>query len=221
MNPKPADEALIPVHGGYRKLKSFQVAQLAYDVTVRFCDRYIEKRSRTHDQMVQAARSGVQNIAEGSKASGTSKKMELKLTNVARASLEELRLDYEDFLRQRGLKLWDREDQRRAELIGRRCTTAEAVAEWVREVHERERRGQGGQGGQGGQSKRQQSTQSTKSKGPSYAEIAANGALVLIAVACSLLDRQLSAQAEAFVEEGGFTERLHRVRTSRRKFGST
>ncbi len=90
-------EPLIPKHGGYRKLKSFQIAQLVYDVTVRFCDRCIEKRSRTHDQMVQAARSGVQNIAEGSQASGTSKKTELKLTNVARASLEELRLDYEDF----------------------------------------------------------------------------------------------------------------------------
>jgi len=100
------EENLIPLHGGYRKLKSFQVAQLVYDVTVRFCDRYIEKRSRTHDQMVQAARSGAQNIAEGSQASGTSKKTELKLTNVARASLEELRLDYEDFLRQRGLEEW-------------------------------------------------------------------------------------------------------------------
>ena len=100
-------ESLIPQHGGYRNLKSFQVAQLVYDVTVRFCNRYIEKRSRTHDQMVQAARSGVQNIAEGSQVSGTSKKMELKLTNVARASLEELRLDYEDFLRQRGLPLWE------------------------------------------------------------------------------------------------------------------
>ncbi len=95
---------LIPKHGGYRKLKSFQIAQLVYDVTVRFCERYIDVHSRTHDQMVQAARSGVQNIAEGSQASGTSKKMELKLTNVARASLEELRLDYEDFLRQRGLR---------------------------------------------------------------------------------------------------------------------
>jgi four helix bundle protein len=94
---------LIPLHGGYRKLKSFQLAQLVYDVTVRFCDRYIEKRSRTHDQIVQAARSGVQNIAEGSQASGTSKKMELKLTNVARASLEELRLDFEEYLRQREL----------------------------------------------------------------------------------------------------------------------
>ena len=98
-------ERLIPKHGGYRNLKSFQVAQLVYDVTVRFCDRYIDKKSRTHDQMVQAARSGAQNIAEGSVASGTSKKMELKLTNVAKASLAELRLDYEDFLRQRGLAL--------------------------------------------------------------------------------------------------------------------
>ncbi len=87
-------EPLIPKHGGYRKLKSFQVAQVIYDVTVRFCDRYINKRSRTHDQMVQTARSGVQNIAEGSQASGTSKKTELKLTNVARASLEALVLDY-------------------------------------------------------------------------------------------------------------------------------
>ncbi|MES2569122.1 MAG: four helix bundle protein, partial [Verrucomicrobiota bacterium] len=85
-------EPLIPGHGGYRKLRSFQIAQLVYDVTIRFCDRYIAPRSRTHDQMVQAARSGVQNIAEGSQASGTSKKTEIRLTNVARASLEELRL---------------------------------------------------------------------------------------------------------------------------------
>src|SRR5476651_737253 len=103
------DEDLLPQHGGYRKLKSFQVAQLCYDVTIRFCERYIDRRSRTNDQMVQAARSGVQNIAEGSQASGTSKKTELKLTNVARASLEELRLDYEDFLRQRGLGIWGRD----------------------------------------------------------------------------------------------------------------
>jgi len=81
------DDPLMPKHGGYRKLKSFQVAQLVYDLTMRFCDRYISKRSRTHDPMAQAARSGVQNIAGGSRASGTSKKTELKLTNVARASL--------------------------------------------------------------------------------------------------------------------------------------
>src|SRR5436190_14308446 len=133
-------EKLIPQHGGYRHLKSFQVAQLAYDVTIRFCDRYIEKRSRTHDQMVQAARSGVQNIAEGSKASGTSKKMELKLTNVARASLEELKLDYEDYLRHRGLPRWSEEDPRRQELVARRCATAEEVAEWVKEMHDLEGR---------------------------------------------------------------------------------
>ncbi len=90
---------LIPTHGGYRNLKSFQIARLVYDVTLRFCDKFLRKYSRTHDQMVQAARSGVQNIAEGSQASGTSKKTELKLTNVARASLEELLLDYEDFIR--------------------------------------------------------------------------------------------------------------------------
>src|SRR5258707_9605784 len=158
-------EPLIPKHGGYRNLKSFQIAQLVYDVTVRFCDRYIDKRSRTHDQMVQAARSGVQNIAEGSKASGTSKKTELKLTNVARASLEELRLDYEDFLRQRGLPLWERKDPRRAELIARRCTTADAVAQWARENHDA------------------MSTKSTQSTASTFPELAANTALVLIAVA--------------------------------------
>jgi four helix bundle protein len=148
-------EKLIPLHGGYRKLKSFQVAQLVYDVTVRFCDRYISPRSRTHDQMVQAARSGVQNIAEGSQASGTSKKMELKLTNVARASLEELRLDYEDFLRQRGLPQWPREDARRAELIARRPATANDVAAWVAETH--------GQNGRRGRGENQKSIQSTVS----------------------------------------------------------
>ena len=197
-------EKLIPLHGGYRKLKSFQVAQLAYDVTVRFCDRYIEKRSRTHDQMVQAARSGVQNIAEGSQASGTSKKTELKLTNVARASLEELQLDDEDYLRQRKLEQWPREDVRRAELIARRPVTADDVARWARDMRD----------GQGGRSEaRQQSTVSTKSTFP---EIAANGALALIAVACGLLARQISSLEKAFVEEGGFIERLYRVRSERR-----
>jgi four helix bundle suffix protein len=190
-------EGLIPKHGGYRKLRSFPIAQLVYDVTVRFCERYVDRRSRTHDQMVQAARSGVQNIAEGSKASGTSKKTELKLTNVARASLEELRLDYEDYLRQRGLPQWERDDPRRQALVDRRCSTAAEVAEWVREVH--------------------LSTQSTSStRSTPYPETAANGALTLIAVACSLLDRQLAALAAAFEEEGGFTERLYRARTQKR-----
>ncbi len=129
----PEPEELIPLDGGYRKLKSFQVAQLAYDVTVRFCDRYIEKRSRTHDQMVQAAWSGVQNIAEGSQASGTSRKTELKLTNVARASLEELRLDYEDYLRQRGLAQWPPEHPALMRFKAKRCATLEQVRAWVKE----------------------------------------------------------------------------------------
>ncbi|RIK56442.1 four helix bundle protein [candidate division KSB1 bacterium] len=186
-------EPLIPKHGGYRKLKSFKIAQLVYDVTMRFCDRYIDKRSRTHDQMVQAARSGVQNIAEGSQVSGTSKKMEMKLTNVARASLEELKLDYEDYLRQKDLEKWVPNDPRRKKLIDRRCGTADEVAVWVKEIYE--------QHVQCGQSKK-----STESMKAAYSEIAANATLVLIGVAVSLLDRQLAAQATAFEKEGGFTE---------------
>lgn len=208
-------EPLIPKHGGYRRLRSFQVAQLVYDVTVRFCERYVDRRSRTHDQMVQAARSGVQNIAEGSKASATSKKMELKLTNVARASLEELRLDYEDFLRQRGMEQWSPEDPRRTDLIAKRCETADEVASWVREAY-----GLHGRHGRHGQRKPdRESMVSMKSMSSTtgYSEIAANVAITLITVAVSLLDRQLAAQARAFEEEGGFTERLHRVRTQRRR----
>lgn len=209
------ETTLIPTHGGYRKLKSFQIAQLVYDVTVRFCDRYIDKRSRTHDQMVQAARSGVQNIAEGSQASGTSKKTELKLTNVARASLEELRLDYEDFLRQRGLPLWTQDDCRRKELVARRCATADEVALWVKE--QKQNHGHDGHRGLDGQEDVSTlSIASIKSTEP-FPEIAANAALTLIAVACSLLDRQLAAQAAAFEKEGGFTERLYRVRQSARR----
>ena len=228
------DEGLIPRHGGYRRLKSFQVAQLVYDVTVRFCDRFVSKWSRTRDQMVQAARSGVQNIAEGSKASGTSKKTELKLTNVARASLEELRLDYEDFLRQQNFKKWEGSDPRRAALIARRCTSADEVADWVKQQVDK---GSGhdlrvakaglspGFKSSDNSTRLRQSTPSTmsmpstestasiKSTSP---EITANAVLVLIAVACSLLDRQIASQARAFEREGGFTERMYRVRTEKR-----
>ena len=210
---------LIPKHGGYRKLKSFQVAQLVYDLTVRFCDKYIDRRSRTHDQMVQAARSGVQNIAEGSQASATSKKTELKLTQVARASLEELRLDYEDFLRQRGLAQWERTNPLRQELVDRRCQTADEVAAWV--VEAAKKCGPGGPGGQRGQTAagRPVSTESTAStlSTKTYPELAANGALVLLTVACSLLDRQVERLAQDFEKEGGFTERLYRVRTAHRR----
>jgi four helix bundle suffix protein len=227
-NRKPEPESLLPLHGGYRHLKSFQIAQLAFDVTVRFCDRYINPRSRTHDQMVQAARSGVQNIAEGSKASGTSKKMELKLTNVARASLEELKLDYEDFLRQRGLPLWPEGDPRRKALVGRRCRTAEEVAAWVREARDGPNR-RYGQNGQDGPEK-SEARQSRKSPAvvasmpsiksmqsiPAFAEVAANATHVLIGVACALLDRQIERLAADFEHQGGFTERLYRVRSRRR-----
>lgn len=209
-------EGLIPKHGGYRKLKSFRVAQLAYDVTVRFCGRYIDRRSRTHDQMVQAARSGVQNIAEGSKASGTSKKMELKLTNVARASLEELQLDYEDFLRHRGLPLWEKSDPRRAELIARRCTTVEEVVGWVGDLHARSRLPEKENAGHASIVSTP-STSSNQTTPPTHPEIAANAALTLISVACALLDRQIASLAKAFEQDGGFTERLYKRRTRARK----
>jgi four helix bundle suffix protein len=206
-------EALIPKHGGYRKLKSFQIAELAFDVTVRFCDKYIDRRSRTHDQMVQAARSGVQNIAEGSQASGTSKKTELKLTSVARASLEELRLDYEDFLRQRKLLLWEKDDPRRKQLVAKRPATADDVAQWVLDKAREALDGQNGQ--------QRKSIESIKSMPSikSVQEVAANAALVLIGVACALLDRQIASLARSFEQEGGFTERLYRVRTATRDSG--
>ena len=103
---KKNSEPLIPPHGGYAKLVTYKLGNLIYDATTAFCDRYINIKDRTHDQMVQAARSGVINIMEGSEASATSKKSELKLTNVAKASQEELLGDYMAFLRQRNLPIW-------------------------------------------------------------------------------------------------------------------
>ena len=123
-------------HGGYKRLKSFQIAQLVYDLTVYFVGRYIPRNARTVDQMVQAARSGVQNIAEGSQASGTSKKTELKLTNVARASFEELKLDYGDFLRQRGFFKREAGDPRPAALVAARCSSLDEVRDWVNSLHD-------------------------------------------------------------------------------------
>jgi len=211
---------LIPPHGGYRKLKSFQVAQLVYDVTVRFCNRYIERRSRTHDQMVQAARSGVQNIAEGSQASGTSKKTELKLTNVARASLEELRLDYEDFLRQRGLEMWPAEHPALMRFKAKRCATLADVQAWIEEERQGRRTSTDAHGPRRTKPAAPSSVQAPgpvrDRPCPSSAEHVANAALSLLNLCCYLLDRQLAAQAAAFEEEGGFTERLYRVRAQAR-----
>jgi four helix bundle suffix protein len=188
MNDKPG---LIPPHGGYRKLRSFQCAQLVYDATVVFCNRFVDKRSRTHDQMVQAARSGVQNIAEGSRASATSKKTELKLTGVARASLEELLLDYEDFLRQRGLRLWNKE-------------SPEALA-----VRRRYLSDGADQSDRSDESDRYGISTATP-------EAAANTLICLINQASFLLGRQLFKLEQQFLAEGGFTERLYRERKARR-----
>src|SRR5580693_48243 len=105
------EPGFIPPHGNYRELLSYQKAEVVYDLTFRFCQRFLSRGDRTIDQMVQAARSGKQNIAEGSKASGTSKETEIKLTNVARASLEELLLDYRDFLRVRDLRQWEKDSK--------------------------------------------------------------------------------------------------------------
>ncbi len=193
-----SDDKIIKQHGGYRHLKSFQVAQLVYDGTVVFCEHYVDRFSRTCDQMVQAARSGVQNIAEGSKASATSKKSELKLTNVARASLEELLLDYEDFLRQRGLVQWAKEDPRYAAVIKLRAKNITELREWINGPH-----GHYGLDGPDGQ------RASTK-------ERAANALLVLTNVAISLLGRQIERLAKDFEENGGFTERLYNVRKNNR-----
>ncbi len=154
----------------------------------------------------------MQNVAEGSQASATSRKTEIKLTSVARSSLEELRLDYQDFLRQRGLPEWERDDPRREDLIARRCVTADEVAGWARDTRDG-RSGRSGQGGHG--------IESTKSAPAGYAEITANGVLTLIAVARSLLDRQIASLARAFENEGGFTERLYRVRSQNRKRGDS
>ena len=202
-------DELIVAHGGYRKLKSFQIAQLIYDVTVRFCDRYVERRSRTRDQMVQAARSGVQNIAEGSQASGTSKKTELRLTNVARASLEELRLDYEDYLRQRQLKAWVPHHPALLRFKAKRCATLEQVRAWVQEERGRTQTHTAEHG---------RSVMVRAGPCPSLpsAQLVANAALSLLNLACYLLDRQLQVQAATFECEGGFTERLYRVRSHNR-----
>ena len=190
---------LLPRHGGYRKLRSFQTAQAAYDGTVIFCDRFVDRRSRTRDQMVQAARSGVQNIAEGSMASATSRKMELKLTAVARASLEELLLDYEDFLRQRPA----------------------ASGGATKPGHTALRHGSGPAPRVRRAGCRDEANKSDGSDPYSIrmasAEVAADTLICLVNQASFLLGRQLKKLEEQFLAEGGFTERLYRERSSARR----
>ncbi len=168
--------------------------------------------------MVQAARSGVQNIAEGSKVSGTSRKSELKLTNVARSSLEELRLDYEDYLRHRGLPLLESGHPALMRFKARKCRTLGDVQAWVSE----ERAGSVDKHGPAQTSTDTAHSQSVNvGESPcqslSFSCLAANGALSLLNLICYLLDRQIASQAAAFEKEGGFTERLYRVRTARRR----
>ena len=206
-----AEQKLIGKHGGYRKLKSFQIARLVYDLTVRFCDTYISKFSRTHDQMVQAARSGVQNIAEGSQCSATSKKFEIKLTQVARASLEELKLDYEDFLRQRGMEMLDPQHPVIVRFKKRRPQTLEEVQDWVRIERAM-------QLDQRGQARTCTSFCSSKVVGESPCKklssscLAANAALSLLNLACYFLNRQVARLASDFEEHGGFSEKMYKLR---------
>jgi len=178
---------IITDHGGYRDLKSYRSAEIVYDATVAFCGRFIDIRSRTHDQMVQAARSGKQNIAEGSMASGTSRKTELKLVSVARASLEELLLDYEDFLRHRALDLWGKQHP---------------LAWEVRQQAYREDRSY-------------RTYRTYVEEAPP--ETAANTVICLVHQTNYLLDRLLENLERRFLDEGGFTERMYRSRSQFRR----
>ena len=178
--------SFIDPHGGFRDLRSYQMAEIVYDATVAFCDRWISRRSRTHDQMVQAARSGKQNIAEGSMASGTSKKFELKLVGVARASLEELLLDYQDFLRHRKLPLWQKNH---------------SMAQKIRMLAYA--------------SNRSYKTYRTYIEGASP-EVAANTLICLVHQTNYLLDQQLRQLEKQFLEQGGFTEKLYSARQKAR-----
>ncbi len=190
--PAPNDfPRIIPPHGGYRGLHSYQMAEIVFDGTAVFCERFIDPRSRTHDQMVQAARSGKQNIAEGSMASGTSKKTELKLVGVARASLEELLLDFKDFLRQKGLPLWGK-DHPQARKVRALCYNENRSYRTYKPYIE-----------------------------TSDPETAANTIICLIHQTNYLLDQQLRSLEKGFLEEGGFTERLYRTRLEARNKGRT
>ena len=182
----PPKDSFIPAHGGYRKLRSYQKAQIVFDATNVFCARFLNKRDRTVDQMVQAARSGKQNIVEGSQASGTSKEMEIKLTNVARASLAELEEDYQDFLRTRHLLEWPPEHRYARRLRALNRTPDATYATFQKGI---------------------------ESSDP---EIAANVILGLVRVTCFLLDRQLATLEQAFIQQGGLREAMTRARLSKR-----
>lgn len=173
--------------GNYRQLLSYRKSEIVYDFTFRFCERFLKRGDRTIDQMVQAARSGKQNIAEGSKASLTSTEMELKLTNVARASLEELLVDFEDFLRVRDLPVWSK-NSTEALYVRKLGKQADESHETYRAFME--------------------------TRPP---EILANIALCLIHQANYLLDQQVRRLEKDFLEKGGLRERMTRARLDHRK----
>jgi four helix bundle suffix protein len=179
---KSDKQTFIPPHGNYQELLSYQKAEVIYDLTFRFCRKFLTRGDRTIDQMVQAARSGKQNIVEGSKASGTSKEMEIKLTGVARASLEELLEDYRDFLRVRDLKIWGK-DSREAQFVRKLGNKSHVSYESYREFVETR-----------------------------PAEIVANIAICLIHQANYLLDKQLKRLEQDFIKQGGLRERMTRAR---------
>ncbi len=191
--------------GGYRETCSFQTATLIYDATVWFCEKFLDSRSRTVDQMVQAARSGRQNIAEGSRASATSSQTELRLVNVARSSLEELLLDYEDFLRHRRLSQWAPD-------------STEALA--VRRVPQEFRKGSTDPS-----NPTELTDLSDHERDALYARwlehadpaIRANALICLIHQTNFLLDRQIAALEKAFVEDGGYSEQLATARLAHRR----
>jgi four helix bundle suffix protein len=176
----------IPPHGGYRNLITYQKSEIVYDGTVYFCGRFFQRYDRTIDQMVQAARSGKQNIAEASMASATSKETEIKLTNVARASLEELLIDYEDFLRTKKLKLWEK-DSRLVARLRELNKTPNANYDTFKKGIENE-----------------------------DPEICANVMIGLIKITTYLLSRQLKTLEEAFIKEGGLRERMTSARINYR-----
>lgn len=183
----PQDTTIILPHGNYQELLSYQKAEVIYDLTFRFCEKHLKRGDRTIDQMVQAARSGKQNIVEGSKASGTSKEMEIKLTNVARASLEELLEDYRDYLRVRDLAIWEK-DSKEAQYVRKLGNKSHTTYETYREFVD------------------------TRS-----AEVVANIALCLIHQANYLLDQQIRRLEQDFLKEGGLRERMTKVRLQARE----
>lgn len=192
------DGPLLP-HGGYEQLLSYKVAEAVYDATVVFCDRFIDKRSRTHDQMVQAARSGVRNISEGSGAAATSRKSEMKLTNVARSSLnDELIKDFKSFLIQRGLRVWHKDSP---EALAMRERLQHDVAPDLPPAPPGTVRLTGLAGLAAFVAK-------------ATAELAANAMLCATHQAAYLLRRQVESQGRDFLAHGGFTERLYAARTA-------